>query len=58
MVRYVDEMKAEGVPIFALTLQNEPHFEPGDYPGMRMPPATCAPPSWAGIWARCSRPGA
>ncbi len=42
MVRYVEEMKAEGVPIFALTLQNEPHFEPGDYPGMRMPPATRA----------------
>lgn len=39
MVRYVDEMKAEGVPIFALTLQNEPHFEPGDYPGMRLTPA-------------------
>lgn len=42
LVRYVDEMKAEGVPIFALTLQNEPHFEPGDYPGMRMTPATRA----------------
>lgn len=42
MVRYVEEMNAEGVPIFALTLQNEPHFEPGDYPGMRMPPATRA----------------
>lgn len=42
LVRYVDAMKAEGVPIFALTLQNEPHFEPGDYPGMRMPPATRA----------------
>jgi len=42
MVRYVQEMQAEGVPIFALTLQNEPHFEPGDYPGMRMPPATRA----------------
>lgn len=42
MVRYVDEMKAEGVPIFALTLQNEPHFEPGDYPGMRMTPRTRA----------------
>lgn len=38
LVRYVDEMKAEGVPIFALTLQNEPHFEPGDYPGMRLTP--------------------
>jgi len=42
LVRYVDEMKAEGVPIFALTLQNEPHFEPGDYPGMRMTPRTRA----------------
>ncbi|HEY1129072.1 MAG TPA: glycoside hydrolase family 30 beta sandwich domain-containing protein [Roseateles sp.] len=42
MVRYVEEMKAEGIPIFALTLQNEPHFEPGDYPGMRMPPRTRA----------------
>lgn len=38
MVRYVNEMKAEGVPIFALTLQNEPHFEPPDYPGMRLTP--------------------
>jgi glucosylceramidase len=37
--RYVAAYKAEGVPIFALTLQNEPHFEPGDYPGMRVDPA-------------------
>jgi glucosylceramidase len=42
MVRYVEEMKAEGVPVFALTLQNEPHFEPPDYPGMRMTPRTRA----------------
>lgn len=42
MVRYVEGMAAEGVPIFALTLQNEPHFEPPDYPGMRMPPRTRA----------------
>jgi glucosylceramidase len=27
------------VPIYALTLQNEPHFEPKDYPGMRVDPA-------------------
>lgn len=40
--RYVDAMKAEGVTISALTLQNEPHFEPGDYPGMRVDPATRA----------------
>jgi glucosylceramidase len=40
--RYVDAYRAEGVPIFALTLQNEPHFEPKDYPGMRVDPATRA----------------
>lgn len=38
LVRYVQAMKAEGVPIFALTVQNEPHFEPPDYPGMRVDP--------------------
>lgn len=38
LVRYVDAYAAEGVPIFALTLQNEPHFEPDDYPGMRLDP--------------------
>jgi glucosylceramidase len=31
-------MKRAGVPINLLTIQNEPHFEPGDYPGMRMEP--------------------
>ncbi|MDO9283922.1 MAG: glycoside hydrolase family 30 beta sandwich domain-containing protein [Aquabacterium sp.] len=43
LLRYVDAYAAEGVAIFALTLQNEPHFEPGDYPGMRLdPPARAA----------------
>jgi glucosylceramidase len=41
--RYFDKtlsaFKAEGVPVYALTMQNEPHFEPSDYPGMRMEPA-------------------
>jgi glucosylceramidase len=37
--KYVSTMKAEGVPISALTLQNEPHFEPSNYPGMRVDPA-------------------
>ncbi len=36
LVRFVDAYAAEGVPIFALTLQNEPAFEPGDYPGMKL----------------------
>lgn len=38
LLRYVDAYAAEGVPVFALTVQNEPHFEPGDYPGMRIDP--------------------
>lgn len=40
--RYVGAMKEEGVPLFALTLQNEPHFEPPDYPGMRVDPPSRA----------------
>jgi glucosylceramidase len=39
LLRYVQAYAAEGVPIFALTLQNEPHFEPDNYPGMRVEPA-------------------
>nr|WP_316643625.1 glycoside hydrolase family 30 beta sandwich domain-containing protein [uncultured Roseateles sp.] len=39
LLRSVDAFAAEGVPIAALTLQNEPHFEPEDYPGMRLEPA-------------------
>jgi glucosylceramidase len=42
LVRYVEAMKREGVPIWALTVQNEPGFEPGDYPGMHVPPAVRA----------------
>ena len=34
LVKYVDAMAAAGVPIFALTVQNEPRFNPPDYPGM------------------------
>jgi len=36
LVRYVEAAAAEGVPVFALTLQNEPLFEPDGYPGMRL----------------------
>jgi len=38
LVRYTEEVKRLGVPLFALTLQNEPHFEPDSYPGMRLRP--------------------
>jgi glucosylceramidase len=34
LVKYVDAMQAQGVPIYALTLQNEPHFDTKNYPGM------------------------
>jgi glucosylceramidase len=34
--KFADAMQAQGVPLYALTLQNEPHFEPKDYPGMRL----------------------
>ena len=36
LVRFSDAFAAEGVPIFALTLQNEPDFDPPDYPGLRL----------------------
>ena len=36
LVHFVDAYAAEGVPIFALTIQNEPDFEPPDYPGMKL----------------------
>jgi len=42
LMRYIDAYAAEGVPIYALTLQNEPHFEPDNYPGMRLDPAARA----------------
>ena len=38
LVRYVDAYDSVGVPIYALTVQNEPHFEPSNYPGMRLEP--------------------
>ena len=31
---YLDAYQAEGVPIYALTIQNEPNNAPADYPGM------------------------
>lgn len=34
--RFVEAYAAAGIPIYAITIQNEPHFEPADYPGMRM----------------------
>ena len=38
LLRYVLTYDSLGVPIYALTVQNEPHFEPTNYPGMRLGP--------------------
>jgi glucosylceramidase len=35
-VKYVQSYQAEGVPIFAITMQNEPLHVPHDYPGLGM----------------------
>ncbi len=35
-VKFLEAYRDEGVPIGAITLQNEPHHVPSDYPGMRM----------------------
>jgi glucosylceramidase len=32
--KFIETYASEGVPIFAVTLQNEPQHEPADYPGM------------------------
>lgn len=37
LVKYVETYRGYGIPIFALTVQNEPAFEPATYPGMAMP---------------------
>jgi glucosylceramidase len=42
LVKYVDTYRSYGIPIYALTLQNEPGFVPVTYPGMEMPAATRA----------------
>ncbi len=36
--RYLAETRRSGIAIRYLSIQNEPHFEPGDYPGMRVEP--------------------
>jgi glucosylceramidase len=36
LLRYIDALAAEGIALYGLSLQNEPHFEPDDYPGMRL----------------------
>ncbi|MCP5387355.1 MAG: glycosyl hydrolase [Novosphingobium sp.] len=35
--RYLDAMEAQRLPVRYVSVQNEPRFEPADYPGMRFP---------------------
>jgi glucosylceramidase len=39
-VKYLQAFQAEGIPVDYLSLQNEPRYEPADYPGMLMDAAT------------------
>jgi len=41
-VMFLDAYRTAGIPISAITIQNEPHFEPADYPGMRLDDTTRA----------------
>ncbi|NCC51340.1 MAG: hypothetical protein EOM20_09005, partial [Spartobacteria bacterium] len=38
-LRFVQHMGSNGLPVHAVTLQNEPLYEPYDYPGMYMAPS-------------------
>lgn len=40
--RFVQAYAAEGIPVHLVSIQNEPHHEPNDYPGMRLDPAARA----------------
>lgn len=42
LVRTVEALQAAGLPLHAITMQNEPAYEPADYPGMILAPATRA----------------
>ncbi len=34
--QFIEASQNQGIPIYAMTLQNEPNFLPDDYPGMRL----------------------
>jgi glucosylceramidase len=42
LLRVVDAYAAAGLPLYAITVQNEPNFEPADYPGMPFSPGARA----------------
>ena len=55
--KFIGAYKSEGLQIHAVTLQNEPHFEPEDYPGMRLEPAARARVIGKHLGPRLDRPG-
>ncbi|MAG20703.1 MAG: glycosyl hydrolase [Candidatus Marinimicrobia bacterium] len=36
--KFIEAYAAEGIPIYAITIQNEPNYLPKDYPGMMLTP--------------------
>ena len=42
LVKYVDAFRGQGIPIWGLTVQNEPAFQPVTYPGMLLSSAARA----------------
>ncbi len=38
-VKFIQAYQAENIHVYAVTPQNEPHYEPNSYPGMRLEPA-------------------
>lgn len=36
--RFIEAYEKEGIPIYAITIQNEPNFTPDSYPGMKLSP--------------------
>jgi glucosylceramidase len=36
--KFIDAFAAAGIPVHYVSVQNEPHFEPENYPGMRLDP--------------------
>lgn len=39
-VKFIQAYQAQGLPIYAITIQNEPLYTPSGYPGMSMPATT------------------
>jgi glucosylceramidase len=58
LARFISAYAAEGVPVFAVTVQNEPAFEPADYPGMRLDASARAELIGQHVGPRFARAGA